>query len=368
MSTKKTLFSPFSFNGFTVNNRIVMAPMTRARSKKNHVITDLAPLYYSQRASAGLIITEGVPVSKEARGYAMTPGIYTQEQIDGWKNVTQEVHNQQGKIFVQLWHVGRRATKSTTGGSTPLAPSAVKVPDKVYGTLPDGSLGMIETDMPKAMSIEDIEKTKFDFLQAAKNAIEAGFDGVEIHGAHGYLFDQFLRKDTNHRKDTYGGHVENRIRFLLETLDLLIKEIGADKIGLRISPFISESESYDADMPETALYLIEKLAPLQLAYLHFSENVANFESVPDNYRKQIRALYKHPIIVCGNYSLEDAHTILHKNWADMVAFGRPFITNPDLVNRFKNNYPLTEVSPEHASTFYGGGEKGYTDYKNYINS
>ncbi|WP_223241421.1 alkene reductase [Flammeovirga sp. EKP202] len=359
------IFSPFEYNGFKTTNRIAMAPMTRARSKEGEVVTDLAPLYYSQRASAGLIITEGVPVSEEARGYAMTPGIYTQAQIEAWKKVTAAVHEKGGKIFIQLWHVGRRATKSTTNGVTPLAPSATKIPDKVYASLGDGTFGMVETDMPKAMTLEDIERTKNDFLIASQNAIEAGFDGVEIHGAHGYLFDQFLRKDTNHRNDNYGGSVENRIRFTMETVELLVNAIGADKVGLRISPFLGEGDSYDVDMPETALLLMDKLQPLDLAYLHFSENVANFVKVPDSYRDKIREIYSNPIILCGNYNKEDANQMIEKGWADMVAFGRPYIVNPDLVERFKNNYPLTEVSAENSSSFYGGGAEGYTDYPVY---
>ncbi|WP_196894523.1 alkene reductase [Aureivirga marina] len=358
------LFKPFEFNGFKVKNRIAMAPMTRARSKKRDIITDLAPLYYAQRASAGLLISEGIPVSKEARGYAMTPGIYTREQIEGWKKVTEAVHKENGKIFAQLWHVGRRSAKSITG-TTPLAPSAIKNPDKVYGPLAEGGFGLIETDFPKAMTIEDINRTKQDFLQAAKNAMEAGFDGVEIHGAHGYLFDQFMRKDANKRTDIYGGNVENRIRFVLEIVKLLVEEIGADKVAIRISPFVSEIENYDEEMPETALYLMKELNAFQLAYLHLSENIGNFREVSDSYRIEMKKIYKNPIMVCGNYTKETATEILEKGWADMVSFGRLFITNPDLVERFKNNFPLEIDSSESAMTYYGGGAEGYTDYKKY---
>lgn len=365
MKNTATLFTPFSANGFEVSNRIVMAPMTRARSEAGDVITPLAANYYGQRATAGLIISEGVPVSEAARGYVKTPGLYTEAQVVGWKPVTAAVHAKGGKIFAQLWHVGRRATTETTGGSAPLAPSATKIPDKVYGTLVDGSLGMVETDMPIAMSLEAITSTQEDFVRAAELALEAGFDGVEIHGAHGYLFDQFMRSDANHRSDDYGGNTANRTRFTLETVQKVVAAIGAHRVGLRISPFLSEGDSTDPTMPETALYLMEQLNPLQLAYVHLSENVANFREIPDSYRDKLRARYQYPIIVCGNYTQEKATRILEKNWADMVAFGRPFIVNPDLVLRMKNGYPLREVSETASSSFYGGGAQGYIDYDTY---
>ncbi|CAM1372454.1 N-ethylmaleimide reductase [Tenacibaculum litopenaei] len=359
------IFRPFSFNGLKLSNRIVMAPMTRARSNENDVITELAPLYYSQRASAGLIITEGVPVSKEARGYSMTPGIYTEEQIAGWKKVTQAVHENKGKIFIQLWHVGRRATKGTTKGTVPLAPSAVKISDKVYGPLQDGTLGMVETDIPKAMTLEDIERTKQDFVQAAKNAVEAGFDGVEIHGAHGYLFDQFMRTDVNQRTDDYGGSIKNRIRFTIETVEDVIEAIGADKVAIRLSPFVSEAPELDSQMPETTIALLKELNRHNLVFVHLSENVATFRPVATSFREKVKEVYQNPIMICGQLTKEIANKLIEKKYADMVAFGRPFIVNPDLVKRMKYNHPLTEVSADKAQTFYGGGAEGYTSYSNY---
>ncbi|BDD06755.1 alkene reductase [Aureibacter tunicatorum] len=360
------LFTPFESGNFKMSNRIAMAPMTRSRTAPGDVPIPMMATYYAQRASAGLIISEGTPVSAEARGYSMTPGIYTAEQIEGWKMVTKAVHDKGGKIFVQLWHVGRRATTSVAG-TKPLAPSALKVDDKIFGPLADGGYGMIETDIPKAMSLEDIERTKNDFLNAAKNAMEAGFDGIEIHGAHGYLFDQFFRRDCNERTDKYGGSIENRARLAVETVEMIVNEIGSDKVAIRISPFLAEGTGgvHDDEMPKLALYLMQKLSPLRLAYLHLSENISNFKHVPDSFRVQAREAYQHPIMVCGDYTKESGAEIINKDWADLVAYGRPYIINPDLVERFKNNYPLNEMTEKAHSQFYGGGEEGYTNYLPY---
>lgn len=360
------LFQPLQHGTFSVSNRIAMAPMTRSRTLEGEVPVPIMATYYGQRASAGLIIAEGTPVSEVARGYSMTPGIYTKAQIEGWKKVTQAVHEKGGKIFVQLWHVGRRSHSSITG-HPPLAPSAVKIADKVYGPLPEGGHGMIETEVPQAMTQEDIDQTIADFVQASKNAIEAGFDGVEIHGAHGYLFDQFLRRSSNIRTDNYGGTLENRMRFLFETLDAIKAAIGAERLALRISPFLSEGANgreLDEIIEET-LPLVEYLNTYKMAYLHFSENIANFTPVPESFRKTLREKYTHPIMVCGKYTKESATAMLEAGYADMVAFGQPFICNPDLVERFRNNYPLYQLQANAHDTFYGGGAKGYTDYLTY---
>jgi N-ethylmaleimide reductase len=363
---KMNMFEPFKFENFKVKNRVVMAPMTRSRAAKGDVPTPLMAKYYAQRASAGLIITEGAPISEVARGYSMTPGIYTSEQIEGWKLVTDSVHKNGGKIFIQLWHVGRMS-HSIISGTQPMAPSAIKTLSKVYGPLGNGLFGKIDTETPKAMTVTDIKNTIIDFVEASKNAIAAGFDGVEIHGAHGYLIDQFLRKASNQRSDIYGGSIENRMRFLMEVSTAIANEIGADKVGLRISPFVNPEtgKELDDEIKELSLELVKKLQLLNLAYLHFSENIANYEKVDDNYRKEVRKNYSNPIIICGGLTKNTGNQLIEKGLADMVAFGLPYITNPDLVERFKANVQLTELTAESNATFYGGGAEGYTDYPVY---
>nr|BFF38519.1 alkene reductase [Tenacibaculum mesophilum] len=366
INLKESLFKELEFKNFKINNRVVMAPMTRSRTKDNDVPTAIMAKYYEQRASAGLIITEGAPISINARGYSLTPGIYTKDQINGWKQVTKAVHKKGGKIFIQLWHVGRRSHSAITG-LTPLAPSAKKVADKVFGPLKEGGYGMIETEVPKAMTKEDIQSTVKDFAQSAQSAIEAGFDGVEIHGAHGYLIDQFLRSDSNNRTDEYGGDQENRMRFALEVVNAVVDQIGADKVSIRLSPFVSEGAEgvHDPEIVELTLKLLRKLQKMNLAYVHFSENISNHKEIPESFRKEVREVYTNPIMVCGKYTKDSGNKIIQNGYADMVAYGQPFITNPDLVTRFKNNYPLTELRSNSHATFYGGGEEGYTDYLTY---
>lgn len=363
---KESLFQALKFGDFEVNNRIAMAPMTRSRTKEGDVPTAIMAKYYEQRAGAGLIITEGAPISIVGRGYSLTPGIYTQEQIEGWKPLTEAVHKKGGKIFIQLWHVGRRSHSAITG-VTPLAPSAKKVADQVFGPLEEGGYGMIETEMPKAITKDEIQSTISDFAKAAKASMEAGFDGVEIHGAHGYLIDQFLRIDSNERTDEYGGSQENRMRFLLEVVNAVVNEIGADKVSIRLSPFVSEGAggAHDPEVVELTIKVLKELQKLNLAFVHFSENISDYKEVPESFRKEVREVYSNPIMVCGKYTKESGNEIIHKGYADMVAYGQPFITNPDLVNRFKNDYALTDLHSDSHSTFYGGGEEGFTDYPTY---
>ncbi|BDY06055.1 alkene reductase [Ferrimonas sp. YFM] len=357
------IFTPFTLGSAELANRFAMAPMTRSRTdqpgdRPNALMAE----YYGQRATAGLIITEGAPISAVGRGYSLTPGIYTQEQIDGWKLVTDEVHRQGGKIFIQLWHVGRRSHESIAG-EQPVSASAIKVPDQVYGPLPEGGFGMIETSVPRAMTLEDIQATIADFVQAAKNAVEAGFDGVELHGAHGYLIDQFLRQTSNQRDDQYGGSQENRARFLLEVTQAVAEAIGGDRTAIRLSPFVTEGESrVDPEVVALTLKVVEQLAPLGLAYLHFSENISNCAEVPESFRAQVRKCYPHPIMVAGKYTLESGQAMLASGYADLIAFGQPFITNPDFVRRCREQLPLTPVDYAAHATFYGGGAEGYTDY------
>lgn len=354
------LFSNFKLGNTQLANRLVMAPMTRSRAALGGALNDHIIKYYEQRATAGLIITEGAPISKVGRGYAFTPGIYNQEQIDGWKRVTDAVHTQGGKIFIQLWHVGRVTHPSITGGEQPLAPSAVTGINKGFGPLPEGGYGFVEQEEPRAMTKDDIMQTQQDFIQAAKNAMEAGFDGVEIHSANTYLFEQFMLKSANQRTDEYGGSQENRVRFLVETVNAVADAIGAEKIGFRLSPYlVIDDPDVDPEMPSLALKAIESLAHLNLAYVHFSENVATWRPVPSSFRRQVRELWKNPIIVAGRHSKESAQDMLDLGYADLVAFGEYYISNPDLVYRFKENLTLNQ---NDRSTYYGGGAKGLTDY------
>jgi len=357
------LFNQFDFAGFNTTNRIVMAPMTRSRtSQPGDIPNDMMATYYKQRATAGLIITEGAPISTVARGYSMTPGIYSQEQIEGWKKTTQAVHEVGGKIFIQLWHVGRRSHETITGEPI-VSASAIKEADQVFGPLSEGGFGMIETSVPRAMSIDDIQNTIQDFVQAAKNAMQAGFDGIEIHGAHGYLLDQFMHIASNQRDDMYGGSQENRMRFLVETVQAIVDEIGGDRVAIRLSPHVTEGyEQEDPELIELTLKTLQKLAPMNLAYVHFSENIANYVEVPEQFRQQVRRIYPNPIMVAGKLNKEIAQDLLAKNYADLVAFGTPFVTNPDFVSRLEKNIDLAEFDADARLTLYGGDEKGYTDY------
>lgn len=360
------MFNVFKGHALKTYNRIAMAPMTRSRtSQPGDVPNEMMATYYRQRASAGLIVTEGAPVSAVGRGYSMTPGIYTEEHIEGWRKVTQAVHEEGGKIFIQLWHVGRRS-HSSISGEQPLAPSAIKVPDQVFGPLPEGGFGMIETEMPREMTIQDIESTIADFVQAAKNSIEAGFDGVEIHAAHGYLFDTFMRLESNQRQDQYGGSQENRLRFLVETLQAVVNEIGGDKVAVRVSPHVIEGfADEDPEIIDVVLKALERMKPMNLAYVHFSERISRYVDVPETFRHQVREVYPNPIMIAGKLTKQSAQQLLDKQYADFVAFGTPFVTNPDLVERLNHDLPLAEFDADARLTLYGGGSEGYIDYPTY---
>ncbi|HHX8576278.1 TPA: alkene reductase [Vibrio alginolyticus] len=360
------MFNVFKGHALETHNRIAMAPMTRSRtSQPGDVPNEMMATYYRQRASAGLIVTEGAPVSAVGRGYSMTPGIYTEEHIEGWRKVTQAVHEEGGKIFIQLWHVGRRS-HSSISGEQPLAPSAIKVPDQVFGPLPEGGFGMIETEMPREMTIQDIESTIADFVQAAKNSIEAGFDGVEIHAAHGYLFDTFMRLESNQRQDQYGGSQENRLRFLVETLQAVVNEIGGDKVAVRVSPHVIEGfADEDPEIIDVVLKALERMKPMNLAYVHFSERISRYVDVPETFRHQVREVYPNPIMIAGKLTKQSAQQLLDKQYADFVAFGTPFVTNPDLVERLNHDLPLAEFDADARLTLYGGGSEGYIDYPTY---
>jgi N-ethylmaleimide reductase len=362
---KAPLLTPFSQGSLSLKNRVVMAPLTRCRANgPGWSPSELHVEYYRQRAGAGLNITEGTPVSDMAIGYPYTPGIFTQMQIDGWKKVTQAVHERDGIIFCQLWHVGRISHPDFLHGKKPLAPSAIN-PETIQRTLS----GKKPTVTPKAMSVTEIRKTTKDFRKAAQHAISAGFDGVEIHAANGYLFHQFLAKSANHRRDSYGSSIENRVRFLLETLESVVTEIGAEKTGIRLSPYLHKSKGIDLDNETIPLfeYLAERLNDYTPAYLHLVEPANDISGNPWGYTevaRQFRPLFKGPVIINSGFTFDSGNNIIREGWADMVSFGRLFIANPDLPARFAGGAPL--ALPDK-TTYYTQGPKGYTDYPPYSN-
>ncbi|TGE21368.1 alkene reductase [Hymenobacter aquaticus] len=360
MSQASNLFSPFQMGAVSLPNRLVMAPMTRSRANNDgNVPTDSTVTYYEQRASAGLIITEGAQVSPQGVGYVFTPGIYSAAQVAGWRKVTDAVHAAGGRIFIQLWHVGRISHPDFHNGELPVAPSAVQ-PTGVQAYTTNG---MQEIPTPRALETAEVKAIVEDFRQAAANAKEAGFDGVEIHGANGYLVDQFIQDGTNQRTDEYGGSVENRARFALEVVQAAADVFGADRVGIRLAPTGAMGGITDSDRVRTFRYVAEQLNALGLAYLHVIEALpghpmAAAPGVPA-VAAELRKVFTGPFILNGGYTQETAEAALANNEADLIAFGVPFIANPDLVERFEQGTALN--MPDQA-TFYSGGDKGYIDY------
>ena len=333
-----------------------MAPMTRCRSVDNHIPNDLMATYYAQRASAGLIITEGTQISTQGIGYPATPGIHTDAQIEGWKKVTKAVHDKEGRIFLQLWHVGRVSHSSFHEGTPPVAPSAIKPAGAIYTYE-----GMQDFETPKALSVEEIKEIIKEYVHGAKNAMEAGFDGVEIHGANGYLIDQFLRDGTNERKDQYGGNIENRVRFLFEIIEGISAQIGSDKVGVRLSPSGTFNSMSDSDPQKHFEYICYKLNEFKLAYLHIIDalegDIRHGANVIE--LSVLRDAYTGVLIANGGYTKERANKAIENHQADAIAFGALFLANPDLPERLRINGKLNQSDP---STFYTQDEKGYTDY------
>lgn len=356
------LFSPLTFGKGKLENRIVLSPMTRARTTQpgnipNAIMAD----YYAQRASAGLIITEATQISNQGQGYSFTPGIHTIEHIEGWKLVTDAVHKKGGCIFLQLWHVGRMSHDSFHKDGKPVAPSAIAPDAQVWVVDPATAEGrMVNCPTPRALEEKEIKAIVNDFAIAAENAIQAGFDGVEIHGANGYLIDQFLRRTSNQRTDQYGGSQHNRIRFLKEVVNAVTNAVGNNRTGIRLSPFITERGMKDDEIIETILLAAKELDNIGLLYIHLSEaDWDDAPTIPEQFRHDLREVYKGNIIVAGKYTRQRAEDILNKELVDLVAFGRPFIANPDLPRRFREALPLADFDAE---TLFGGSEKGYIDY------
>ena len=355
------LFTPEKVGSMEVRNRVVMSPMTRCRAIGN-VPNDLIAEYYKQRSGAGLIVTEGTSPSPNGLGYARIPGIFSPQQVDGWKKITSAVHQNGGKIFVQLMHTGRIShSLNLPEEAEVLAPSAVKPAGQMW----TDSAMMQDFPTPKAMSSKDLAKTKAEFVIAAKNAVEAGFDGVELHSANGYLLEQFLSPISNIRSDNYGGSIENRCRYVLEVTSAVADAIGKGKTGIRLSPYgVASDMPHYPEIDATYNYLSEQLNQLGIAYIHVVDHSAmGAPAVSLELKKIIRNNFKNTIILSGGYEKERAESDLQSGLGDLVAFGRPFINNPDLVNRMQNNQPLSETL--NMDQFYTADEKGYTDYPSF---
>ncbi|HEY0822566.1 MAG TPA: alkene reductase [Ramlibacter sp.] len=361
----KTLFDPVPLGHLHLPNRIVMAPLTRNRAP-GAIPTELMAEYYAQRASAGLIISEATAITHQGQGYADVPGLYGTEQLDAWKRVTAAVHARGGRVYCQLWHVGRVShVELQPEHQKPVAPSALTARTKTY-LIKDGAGSFVPTSEPRALDAEEIPGIVRDFRHAARNAILAGFDGVEVHGANGYLVDQFLKTGANQRRDDYGGSIENRARFLLEVMREVCEEVGRDRVGLRLSPVTPANDIADEDPQPLFDYVVKQLGPLGIAYLHLIEGATSgpreVEGRPFDYEAMRRAWRqagaKGAWMVNNGYDKALAERALAQG-ADLVAFGRPYIANPDLVERLRADAPLNAVEK---ATLYGGGAKGYTDY------
>ncbi|EGP08676.1 oxidoreductase [Bradyrhizobiaceae bacterium SG-6C] len=355
MSASK-LFDPYKLGNITLANRAVMAPLTRNRALAGFVPNPLAVEYYGQRASAGLLITEASQVSQQGQGYQDTPGIYTKEQVAGWRKVTDRVHERGGHIYIQLWHVGRIShTSLQANGGAPVAPSAIRANTKTFvgGAFADVS-------EPRALELNEIPGIVDSFKRASANALEAGFDGVEIHGANGYLLDQFAKDGSNKRTDAYGGSIENRARLMIEVAQAVAAEAGADRTGIRISPVTPANDVSDSNPQPLFDHIVDQLNALKLVYIHVIEGATGGprDIAPFDYAS-LRKRFSGTYIANNGYDFKLATEMLDQNKADLIAFGKLFISNPDLVERLKLGAPL---NPFDKMTFYGGGAKGYTDY------
>lgn len=355
------LFSPIELAGKTLKNRIVMPPMTRSRSTQpGDIANDLMATYYAQRASAGLIVSEGTQISELGKGYAWTPGIYTNDQVAGWRTVTNKVHNAGGVMFAQLWHVGRVTHSDNTGGEQPISASAIAAKNVKVFVDTHGEPGFVDTQLPREMSKQDIENVLTEFRQAAKNAVDAGFDGIELHAANGYLINQFLDSQSNARTDEYGGSVQNRLRFLVEVVNAVSDEIGSQKVGVRLAPLTTLNGTVDDNPEQTYLAVAHALNDAGVGYIHIAE--ADWDDAPlmsVEFKQAIRKAYNGVLIYAGKYTKERADEALAQGWADMIGFGRPFVSNPDLPARLAQGKPLNSHNPD---TLFGGAEQGYTDY------
>jgi N-ethylmaleimide reductase len=373
-----SLFDPYNLGSQQLTNRVVMAPMTRTRTSSGDVPNALIAKYYGQRASAGLIIAEATDVAPHGKGYLWTPGIFTKGQVEGWQLVTKEVHQNGGKIFLQIWHVGRMShTSMMPDGQAPWGVTDERAEGSdVFAHDASGRLTFVRASAPRQLGTEELPALVEDFRQAFRNAAKAGFDGIELHAANGYLFEQFMNSTLNTRSDQYGGqNPENRTRFLLEVVDAAIAELGASKIGVRLSPFGHyNSIPNDPEAEETYFYLCDALSRRGIGYIHLlyqlmpkgnMEQVTKFQEMylPDEFVKKTRDIFQGAIIWCGGFTKDAAQIALATGWVDLIAFGRHFVGNPDLVARFKNNWPLVEA--DRSAYYTRNGEIGFTDFPSF---
>jgi N-ethylmaleimide reductase len=369
----QALFSPAQLGGLTLKNRIVFPPLTRQRSTQpGDVASDLMAEYYRQRASAGFMVSEGTQIEPRGQGYAWTPGIYTPEQIDGWRKVTDAVHADGGVIFAQLWHVGRVSHHALQPeGAAPVAPSAIATTSsKAFIETGAGTGELVAPSLPRALTVAEIKELVRLYAQAASNAIAAGFDGVEIHAANGYLVNQFISEQANQRDDEYGGSLDNRLRFLREIVEAVSTAIGANRLGVRFTPLFTTTDQdrvyigmVESDPHHTYIEAIKVLEAAGAAYVSIAEaDWDNAPDLPESFRREVRSTFSGRIIYAGRYTAERGARLVEAGLADLIAFGRPFIANPDLPARIVNGWPLNPVNP---STLYGGTEAGFTDYPAY---
>lgn len=367
------LFTSINLGRHTLKNRIVLPPLTRQRSAQpGDIATELMATYYRQRASAGFMVSEGTQIEPRGQGYAWTPGIYTQAQIDGWRKVTEAVHAEGGVIFAQLWHVGRVShNELQPGGEAPVAPSAIQAQKvKAFIQTGPGTGELVQPPVPRALSVTEIQQLVAQYAQAARNAIAAGFDGVEIHAANGYLVNQFISAHANQRDDEYGGSLHNRLRFLREIVAAVADAVGADRLGVRFTPLFTSTEQdrvyiglVEEDPHTTYVEAIKVLEAAGVAYLSIAEaDWDNAPDLPESFRRAVRQTFSGCIIYAGRYTAERGERLIDSGLGDLVAFGRPFIANPDLPARIANGWPLNSVDP---ATVYGGTEQGLTDYPAY---
>ena len=367
------LFTPIDMGRITLKNRIVLPPLTRQRSAQpGDIATDLMATYYRQRAGAGFMVSEGTQIEPRGQGYAWTPGIYSQAQIDGWRKVTEAVHAEGGVIFAQLWHVGRVSHNALQpDGQAPVAPSAIQA-QKVKAFIQTGpGVGeLVQPSLPRALELAEIRDLVGQYAQAARNAIDAGFDGVEIHAANGYLVNQFISAHSNQRDDAYGGSLENRLRFLREIVEAVAAAVGADRLGVRFTPLFTGTDQdrvyiglVEEDPHTTYIEAIKVLEAAGVAYVSIAEaDWDNAPDLPESFRRDVRMSFSGKILYAGRYTAERGERLIEAGLADLIAFGRPFIANPDLPERIANGWPLNSLDP---ATVYGGAEKGLTDYPTY---
>ncbi len=357
------LFQPYFLGGLELPNRIVMPPMTRSRaSQPGDVPNDLMAAYYAQRAGAGLIVSEGTWISPLGKGYAWTPGIHTPAQLAGWRKVTQATHAAGGRIFAQLWHVGRLSHISLLEGQSPVSSTAIQAEGvNVFVAESDGMPSFVPASKPRALQVEEIHAIVDEFRQAARNAMAAGFDGVELHGANGYLINQFIDSGANGRSDEYGGSLENRLRFLGEVAQALVEGTGDQtRVGIRLAPLTTLNGCVDDDPETTYTAAAKLLGEIGVGYIHIAE--ADWDDAPDmpiDFKQRLREVFPGTLIYAGHYNAERARTALREGWADLIGFGRPFVANPDLPQRLRTG---AQLNMHDRDTLFGGGAHGLTDY------